>query len=182
MVFWFILLSCSKDDSVSLNYKFIIAGIIDSSTCSYTKYAPEISLKSIYEVNDTTQYDTVDLNRDGKNDIILSVNSGVGAVKIGEVTFYNVKHTYSNVIVISTNKLSVAGPFSYHDTIDRYCDWIETSLNLKSCSVTCANNTWDADDKGNKYLGLRYINGHDTLYGWSKVEPSIAIYDFCLNK
>jgi hypothetical protein len=193
-IFSCLMMSCKKEstNTTITNQKvynrYIIAGLKDTINDLVSKKDTTKALLSDFSFGDRELKDSIDLNGDKTYDLLLINDCGRDSVaQQGDpgVYYVFVNHTVDFLKAINKS-FAIAGPFSYKDTINYKSTWTN-QFQTAFCAdyFGCQSMIWMNNDnnyQSYKFVGLRFINGNDTLYGWARIMPTIVVFDYAIIK
>ena len=207
LIFIALLTCCKRDVEVQQSHctpdNFIVAGV-NSKCMVYRDFIPDIDFP-ITPIGQATEDKKVDINNDHVDDILFSMFTVSGINTTIEVFPLN---KTSNKICLNATNLNYdrEGYLPYPDDTIVYCsgvilqhkaeDTIHNSNGfwsplastyfldsknymLLNDSYKLVNNIWDPT-LANKYIGFRFVQNTDTLYGWlqfSVINSHLIIHD-----
>ena len=184
------IISCKKNNNDELTKKlasrFVIAGLNDSINYKLYNNDTTMSLLSDFSPGSRTLIDSIDFDNDKIYDLLLTNSCGNELAQNQNEIWIRTNYEDAQLNILHYGKFAISGPFSYMDTIDRKSSW-KYEIKIASCSDIsgCKSMDWmNIDNKYQsfKFLGLRFINKNDTLYGWARISPAIVIFDYAMNK
>jgi len=118
--------------------------------------------------------------------MILLNSCGNVAVQDHNENWINTNYVDAYFQVVNKTKFAISGPFLYLDTINSKSVWTN-KIQTASCSGMngCSSMIWMNTDNGYrsyKFLGLRFISGNDTTYGWARVSPTISVFNYAIER
>jgi len=174
------LFSCGKQEKTCTKMNYVIAGAKDNCLV-YKSFNPAIELYGKTPGHIDTL--NIDINHDNKNDIQIQCYLSFGAfiypiatktnrieLKVSDLKYFHYSANYLNFTCFGNiNK------FTNNDTIKNKSNWSPSILFSDTIPVipygfyTLTDsrdsiNTWH--NAVHQYMGFRFIDGVDTLYGW----------------
>ncbi len=174
----------NKDDSAKTPSPtdYIIAGQYDSTIWTFIDIVPNIypTIYSRTNNNHTRKgYDSLDLF--GDSDFDLGCREYWSEWPNNELQRWEYSLNFY-ITNLNKNKISLAGPFFYGDTINAGSLWGKDSIHTydyyKGHCYIC---NW-MDDTCKVYLGVRYIDNYDSIYSWIQINYSGEFAEYAYNR